>query len=567
MDKQNQIISAVEIKMEMSDYEAAYLLLQELEDGNINDVLYLLKAEVCRQLGYREEILPNLIRGAAYNSNNYEIYFMMGDFYKESGDLQRAYFCYVHSACICDQEGDKVLLDNLVEKFKEESEIKSSRAAIIIPSVPSLKQMESILRVCLRFCEDCRKIIVIDWNESQMVSDWLKRQKEIMVVSGNSTMPSVSYQEAADLLQKDEDILLLGKGSILLQHTLYQLRMSLYGDPNIGVVNSVTNSPVKGQSDLDSQIKQACMYADSHNLPGKDNAVQILLPSGNTIFIKRECWTITNGFDCHYSTLEGMEKDLCFQLLRNKRSLYLCYNAFSYTITQQENNQDSRLSDYNYFYQKWNVHLNYSFFGRTDILALLTDPKDAALKVLEVGCACGATLLALKNRYPHSELHGIELDPGPCEIASFLFPVTQGNIEETLDYPEGFFDYIIFGDVLEHLYQPQKVLENMKRYLNQSGIILASIPNVMHISVVNDLLNGYWTYQDSGILDRTHLRFFTKTEIIRMFLQAGYQIEEMRTTQIPISEENKKMIDQLRLMSKVQPEEFMVYQYLIKAQR
>ncbi len=140
-------------------------------------------------------------------------------------------------------------------------------------------------------------------------------------------------------------------------------------------------------------------------------------------------------------------------------------------------------------------------------------------------------------------------------------------MEETLDYEDGYFDYIIFGDVLEHLHQPAAVLENMKRYLKPGGAILASIPNIMHISIVSNLLNGYWTYEDSGILDKTHLRFFTKNEIVRMFSQTGYQIEDIGVTRIYITPEQQKLIEQLCSISSSGMDAFTTYQYLIRARK
>lgn len=565
MDNQKRFISIIEKNMEAGNYTEAYRLLCDWKErGEKDDILCLLEAEVCRQLGCYDQILPALCRGIAYNSNNYEIYYMMGDYYKENGNLQRAYLCYLHSTFVCNQTEDAALLLNFLASYKENFADVITDVALIISSVPSLEQMEAILRICFAFREDCQTVVVIDWEESKKVTDWLKVQKEIIVVSGKNTSSALIYQKTIDLLGENTDVLFLDQGAFLLKHSLFQLRMALYKNNEIGIVSSVTNTPVSVTMKLDDQIKQACLYADRHNVPGDEHVNQCLLPSCGTVLLRGGCWKLVSGFDDNYSTLEGMEKDYCFQLLKANKLIYLCDNALVYTFKQQEKLQ-ACIQDYAYFYKKWNVHLNYSFFKRTDLLALLSDSRETPLKVLEVGCACGATLLDLKNRYPFSELHGIELDQGPWEIASLFFPVTQGNVETTLDYPEGFFDYILFGDVLEHLHQPEYVLENMKRHLKPKGAILASIPNVMHISVVSDLLNGLWTYQDSGILDRTHLRFFTRVEILRMFLRAGYNVEEIRMTEIPVNESQQKLIEHLCSLAKGFPEDFMAYQYLIKA--
>ena len=96
-----------------------------------------------------------------------------------------------------------------------------------------------------------------------------------------------------------------------------------------------------------------------------------------------------------------------------------------------------------------------------------------------------------------------------------------------MPYEEEQFDCVIFGDVLEHLFDPWAVIEKVKPYIKENGVILASIPNVAHISVLAPLLAGNWTYTEYGLLDKTHIRFFTFNEMLRMFLKAGYSISKV----------------------------------------
>ena len=114
-------------------------------------------------------------------------------------------------------------------------------------------------------------------------------------------------------------------------------------------------------------------------------------------------------------------------------------------------------------------------------------------------CACGATLLSIKNRYRNAQLYGIELNSNAATDANLVADISSTNIEQsTLDYPSGFFDYIIFADVLEHLADPWKVLADIRTCLSPSGQVLASIPNVMHYTVIRDLINGFWSTCPAG---------------------------------------------------------------------
>lgn len=510
--------------------------------------------------------METLYEEAAGNSRNYKIYDEMGKYYQKEGNLKRAYLCCVHSHFLCDREEEAILLSEQIETLKKKLKNEIPSVTIMIPSVAVPAQMEAILNASLALKEDCETVIILDTEESEEVTSQLLENQEITVVSVKGLSPHAAYEKAAAMAGERDDLLLLDRGSALLSHALFNLRMSLYKDEETGAANAVTNGPAQGLTEFVTPIRRADGYAIEHNLPGDRHMDPTLIPTCGSLLIRRDCWDKVNGFDDSFLTLEVAQKDLSFQLLQSKKLTYLCHHAYVYTLAQPQNNS-ARWFDYNHFYEKWNVRLNYSLFSRPDILGLITDPPQTPLKILDVGCACGASLLSIKNKFPSADLHGIELDPGSWSIASKLFPVTQGNVEEDLDYPLESFDYIIFGDVLEHLHQPQAVLVNMKRYLKPGGMILASIPNIMHISVLGDLLNGNFTYQDSGILDRTHLRFFTKGEIQKMFSRAGYEITDMGNTRVWISEDQQKLIQTLCTISTSPADAFTAYQYLVKAKK
>jgi GT2 family glycosyltransferase len=117
-----------------------------------------------------------------------------------------------------------------------------------------------------------------------------------------------------------------------------------------------------------------------------------------------------------------------------------------------------------------------------------------------------------------------------------LAAVIHANVEslEFLPYPEGYFDCITTGDVLEHLVDPEAVLARLLKYLSPQGVLVCSIPNIRHQSVLLDLaVNGRWQYQDEGLLDRTHLRFFTLIEIRQMLERLGLEAGTVTASQSP----------------------------------
>lgn len=183
--------------------------------------------------------------------------------------------------------------------------------------------------------------------------------------------------------------------------------------------------------------------------------------------------------------------------------------------------KDSFESLYENKYSDYYQGLNQKLFQKVS--------KDSTY-ILEVGCAEGRLGTYIQNQY-EAKVYGIELFPEVANKAKKnLTDVLIGDIEKiSLPYPEQFFDHIIFGDVLEHLKDPWFVLEKVKPFLKKTGSILACIPHVGHISVLVDLLAGNWNYTKYGLLDQTHLRFFTRSTILHLFENTGYYVSEIDT--------------------------------------
>jgi len=170
---------------------------------------------------------------------------------------------------------------------------------------------------------------------------------------------------------------------------------------------------------------------------------------------------------------------------------------------------------------------NYFTNLRPEMAALL--PAQAK-KILDVGCAQGIFSENFSVR-KDLEIWGIELESTEAaEAQKKLFRVINKDaIGALTELPDKHFDAIYCNDVLEHLVDPYTFLKEVKSKLSPTGVVIASIPNVRYLNnFINFVFRREWRYEDSGILDRTHLRFFTEKSIRRMFEEAGYTIESMK---------------------------------------
>ena len=154
---------------------------------------------------------------------------------------------------------------------------------------------------------------------------------------------------------------------------------------------------------------------------------------------------------------------------------------------------------------------NPSYIGqRNDILNLI--PRSAK-NIFDVGCSVGMLGKQIKQKY-HVEVVGLEVNKEMALIAKNNVDKIIVADAEVLNFsyyfPVGYFDCIIFADILEHLHDPWTVLKNITEVLSEEGVVIASIPNIRHYTtLINLIFKGIWPYRDRGIHDKTHLRFFT----------------------------------------------------------
>ena len=158
--------------------------------------------------------------------------------------------------------------------------------------------------------------------------------------------------------------------------------------------------------------------------------------------------------------------------------------------------------------------------------------------VLEVGCASGVQTRLFKERLG-CKVTGIELDASAAEDARpFCEKLIIGNIE-TLEISKSLsserFDTVVFADVLEHLYTPANALEKVRPFIKSGGDLIASVPNITHASICWEIAHGRFNYRKYGLLDNTHIRFFTKRTLSELFEAAGYRILSLdRVIKLPM---------------------------------
>ncbi|WP_291322886.1 class I SAM-dependent methyltransferase [Desulfonatronospira sp.] len=187
-------------------------------------------------------------------------------------------------------------------------------------------------------------------------------------------------------------------------------------------------------------------------------------------------------------------------------------------------------------------------------------------RVLDVGCAAGEYGKGLKEKIPEAEVIGIELDADMAGLAAAHYRHVLVQQVQEVEFAEPF-DLINCGDVLEHLQDPWTVLDKLYSLLARQGILVISLPNAGHWTIVRDLLQGRFEYVPWGLLCITHVRWFTEESIRKALEDAGFEIEVFDRQQIEPTPQGKEFIQKMIEQGYGDETSLLSNEFLIRARR
>ncbi len=564
-------------------WSEAWELLQKADENNISreGSFFILASEIALHMNRRDLVFEYISEGLSEDPFNYELYYMLGIYYSEE-NIEKAYLCYEMAAFYAGNTEDEDFLLSNFNQFKETNCPKVNPASIVIVSY----NCKDIMMNCISSIRDTNpssayELVVVDNNSTDGIAEWLKEQTDIVLQCNDYNAGfGLACNQGVELATKENDIFFLNNDTIVPPNALFWLRMGLYENDKTGAVGSVTNAAANGQRvnvNFD-RLEHWLLYANKINVPMTNYYEKKIWLVGYALMIKRNVLDKVGLFDLQFGIGNYEDNDLGMRILQAGYELHLCRNCFIYHFgsmgfKQNDPQQHQIMMEKNRLLlkNKWGFDISYYTHARSEIIDLIKDDPEAEIHVLEIGCGAGATLAKIKYLWPNAVVKGIELDGNVVDLGKHYLDIIEGNVETIeMPYEKGYFDYIIFADVLEHLFDPDKTLQKVIPYLKEHGCILTSIPNIMHVSVLLPLLHGNFDYQDAGILDRTHVRFFTLNSVLNMMQRNNLNTELINGTHneemiISANQELYQMLvdnlgDQFATQSKV-------YQYVVKARK
>lgn len=187
-----------------------------------------------------------------------------------------------------------------------------------------------------------------------------------------------------------------------------------------------------------------------------------------------------------------------------------------------------------------------------DLFALI---PESSHRFVDIGCMLGTMAKAVRARRPDCEYIGIDIDEGYVDAAKDH--CTRAILGDVESLPEeiwgGLFpsDCWIMGDCLEHLRDPWTLLKKVRAQIAPGGAIVVCLPNAQHWSVQARLATGQFFYEQSGLMDRTHLRWFTRSTMIKMFEETGWAIEKGLARRLPANGDNHPVMNAIGSLAQV----------------
>lgn len=368
------------------------------------------------------------------------------------------------------------------------------------------------------------EIIVVDNGSEDETVAYLSEQEDITVIENKENEGFAKGNNQGVEKATGETILFLNNDTVVTPGWLESLINTLYSSEKIGIAGPVSNN-ISGNQCIPVTYNQETLdgledFASEYLKKKTGEKKKVLRLVGFALACKKKVLDAVGLFDESFGIGNYEDDDLCLRALREGYELYIAQDSFihhfgSVTFKNSPINFNQLMyTNKSKLIEKWGFNANYYMFSRPEVLNLIPNHSK---RVLELGCGMGAMAIDLKEKY-NCEVIGIEIDSSVAEFAKHNLDTVYSADVEDFDLSKlGTFDCIVCADVLEHLRDPWKIVKELTALLNDGGQLVISLPNIANIEIIKELMQADFSYRDAGLLDRTHLRFFTRKTLHTLF--------------------------------------------------
>lgn len=455
-----------------------------------------------------------------------------------------------------------------------------NKTSIIILTYNNLEYSKACIDSIRKYTEaGTYEIVIIDNNSDDGTKEWLLNQQDIKLKLNDE---NVGFPRGCnmgiELAEPGNDILLLNNDTIVTARWLENLRKCLYSSDDIGAAGAVSLSTanLQGVEFTYDNFDDMQRLAEKNNISDSSKWEEKLKLIGFCLLLRRASLDQVGRLDEMFSPGYYEDDDLGLKLIEAGYKLMLCHDVFIHhylgTSFRKDPNKFWSLLNENQvkFTNKWGFS-TLTFDELRGDLEVLIDEKDKnkEIKVLEMGCKLGVNLLRIKYKFPKVRLYGTETNVSMAKIAERIGTIYRCTPWQlSLKCNNEKFDYIIIGNTLENIDDMRSFLISIKSLLKINGYLIAGFQNIMHYSVIRELINGNWLYTENKIINKTNKYMFTANDICSLFNECGYQMPYIFHWYSWTSDEDERYISFLSSQGGKEKEYlYRTYEYAVRVKR
>jgi GT2 family glycosyltransferase/tetratricopeptide (TPR) repeat protein len=451
--------------------------------------------------------------------------------------------------------------------------INNKKTSIIILTNNQLQYTQDCLSSIRKYTQrGTYEIIIVDNLSTDGTREWLSNQTDLLTIFNEENMGFPKGCNQGMEVATGDAILLLNNDVIVTENWLSSLVECLYSSEKTGAVGPVTNRAY-GYQVVDSTYKtldEMWTFASNNNAIQKGKWEYKLKLIGFCILIKREVIDKIGLLDEQFSPGFCEDSDYGVRILKAGYDLKMCRDVFVHHFgsasfgQMPEKKKEILETSRKKFVDKWGFHSARDMRFRTDLIKLIDSNHMKPIRVIDVGCSCGGTLLQLKSWYPNAEIYGIEKNPNAASFAGLFAKSQSIDVEDEFNFPDEYFDYMIFGNTIEQFGNPLETLTRLKKSLKKDGRIITSVFNaVFHRTARRSMLNQKSSLElEEGPLNILNKRLYTRNQIEDLFQETDLEIESIKRKIDLTTDSEEKWIEIVSNLESIDQQDLRTSQYL-----
>lgn len=398
---------------------------------------------------------------------------------------EQAYLCFENALYYSDDPVEQDTFRTLLSDLSDDGHAVPPVSIVICSYNSSEDMLRCLESIRSTTSAEMREIIVIDNASSDGITEKLQSEPNIILQCNdeNAGFPTACNQ-GIRLASPENDIFLLNNDTLLMENSLFWLRMALYEDSTVGATGSMSNQAANGQQieHPDRPLSDFYAYAHEHNIPMETPYVEKLRLIGFAMLIKRTVLDNIGLLDESFSPGNYEDDDLSIRILLAGFHLLLCKNSFIYHVggrnfkKNQTSYRELLARNQRKFKEKWGFHLEFAAGIREDFFSVLPQDQTSSFCVVEIECEAGADLKEIQRLYPNAKVFGTSSDPVRAQIAALF----TGAVRPPEELPAHTFDIVLLA-ALPVTSTLDSTLAWVEALLKPGGKVLAMLPNAFFL--------------------------------------------------------------------------------------